>query len=252
MDLASYAIEAEVELTHWWFTGRRRLFAREVNRLPLTTSSRVLDVGTSTGTNLRLLRDLGFHAVEGLELSEDAIRYCRNKGLGIVRQGDACAMPFADASFDLILATDIIEHIEDDRRALAEIVRTLRPGGHALITVPAFRSIWGLQDRIAHHKRRYRMRPLVEKIEAAGLIIDRAYHFNFLLFIPIWIARRVIDIFDVKLKSENQINSALINPILSAIFTADLAIAPVLRPPFGVSIFVMARKRMIGKKDERL
>src|SRR5262249_915243 len=205
-----------------------------------------LDVGRSTGTNLRLLRELEFRGVEALDASEEAIRYCRDKGLGIVRQGDVCAMPFADASFDLILATDVIEHVEDDGQAIREIRRVLRPGGHALITVPAFPSLWGLQDRVAHHKRRYRMGRLLECIEGAGLSVDRAYPFNFLLFLPIWIAGRLIDVFDIKLKSEGEINSPLMNRILSGVFALDVGLAPVLHPPFGVSILVMARKNGRG------
>jgi SAM-dependent methyltransferase len=242
MDLANYAVEAEAELTHWWFSGRRRLFAREINRLALPKSSPVLEVGSSTGTNLRLLRELEFRSVEALDTSEEAIRYCRDKGLGLVRQGDVCAMPFPAAGFDLVLATDVIEHVNNDRQAIREIARVLRPGGHALITVPAFPSLWGLQDRVAHHKRRYRFRELLERIELAGLLTERAYHFNFLLFVPIWIARRLIDLFNVKLKSEGEVNSPLINHILSGIFSADIALAPLLHPPFGVSILVMARK----------
>src|SRR6266480_4269479 len=142
MDATAYALEAEAEATHWWFTGRRRLFAREIDKTGLSRTSRVLDVGTSTGANLRLLRDLGFRAVDGLDFSQDAIRYCREKGLGLVRLGDVCGMPFVNGSFDLVLATDIIEHVDDDLKALREIGRVLRPGGKVLITVPAFPILW--------------------------------------------------------------------------------------------------------------
>jgi SAM-dependent methyltransferase len=242
VDLATYAFEAEAESAYWWFSGRRRLFAREIGRLALLKSSPILDVGSSTGTNLRMLRDLGFCTVEALDASEEAIRYCRDKGLGMVRQGDVCAMPFSEASFELVLATDVIEHVDDDSQAIREIVRILRPGGYALITVPGFPSLWGLQDRVAHHKRRYQFRQLVELIIAGGLVVERAYHFNFLLFVPIWIARRLIDLFDVKLKSEGEINSPLTCRILSAIFTVDIALSPILHLPFGVSILVIARK----------
>ena len=242
MDLATYAVEAQAELAHWWFVGRRRLFAREIDRLRLPQSSPVLDVGSSTGTNLRVLREFGFRKVEAVDASEEAIRYCRDKGLGVVQQGDVCAMPFPQESFALVLATDVIEHIDDDGQALREIVRILRPGGYALITVPAFPSLWGLQDRVAHHKRRYRLRPLLARIEGAGLVVERSYHFNFLLFGPIWIARRLIDLFGIKLSSEGEINSPLLNRILSAVFSADIALAPLIHPPFGVSILVMARK----------
>jgi len=244
MDAETYAVEAETEETHWWFVGRRRLFAREISRLKIAKSAAVLDVGTSTGSNLRLLADLGFVRASGLEMSEEAIRYCRAKGFARLCCGDVGDLPFAGGSFDLVLATDILEHVDDDRRAIREIARVLRPGGHALITVPAFPSLWGLQDRVARHRRRYRMGQLRERLSAGGFSIDRAYHMNFLLFFPIWAARRLIDLFGIKIESENSINSLSLNRILGAIFAVDCAIAPRLRPPFGVSIVAMVHKQV--------
>ena len=108
------------------------------------------------GTNLRLLQELGIcRTARGLDLSDDAIRWCAEKGLGTVEKGDVCNLPFGEASFELVLATDIIEHVDDDLQAITEIRRVLAPGGTAIITVPAFQSLWGLQDDVAHHKRRY-------------------------------------------------------------------------------------------------
>jgi SAM-dependent methyltransferase len=243
VDPPTYAAEARIEATHWWFVGRRRLFAREIARLGIRHDARTLDIGTSTGTNLRMLRDLGYRSVTGLDFSIDAIRHCEEKGLGPVRQGDICALPFPDASFDLVLATDVIEHVDDDRRALAEIARVLAPGGAVLITVPTFPSLWGTQDRIAQHKRRYRLRPLVAKIEDAGLAAMSQYYFNYLLFVPIWAARRIIDMLRIALKSEGDVNSSLLNVALGVVFEADTITAPIFHPPFGVSALVIARRR---------
>jgi ubiquinone/menaquinone biosynthesis C-methylase UbiE len=147
MEAETYTAEAAAEPTHWWFVGRRRLFGRELVRQAVAIDARVLDIGTSTGANLRMLRDLGFHQVTGLDKSDDAIRFCDEKGLGHVEKGDVCALPFPDSNFDLVLATDIIEHVDDDDRALMEIARVLKPGGRLLVTAPAFQSLWGLQDR---------------------------------------------------------------------------------------------------------
>jgi SAM-dependent methyltransferase len=243
MDISAYAAEAEAEATHWWFTGRRRLFAREIDKTGLPRGSRVLDVGTSTGANLRLLRDLGFHAVDALDFSQEAIRYCREKGLGLVRQGDVCRMPFESGSFDLVLATDIIEHVDDDLKALHEIGRVLRTRGKVLITVPAFPFLWGLQDRVSHHKRRYRRRELVDRVTRAGFVVETCYYFNFLLFFPIWIGRRLIDILRLNVQHEAQINSPLLNRILSPLFGADVALAPILHSPFGASILLIGEKK---------
>ncbi len=239
---ATYATEAAIEETHWWFVGRRRLFARELQAAGLRLDARILDLGTGTGSNLRMLRDLRFSAVEGLDISEEAIRYCGEKGLGTVRRGSICDIPFENGAFDAVLATDVIEHVEDDKRAPAELARIVKPGGTALITVPAFPALWGLQDEVALHYRRYRMKPLLRFVRASGLSIVRAYHFNYLLFLPIWGARRVMRLARTRLASEGQIRGPALDRILSAVFTLDILTAPRLNMPFGVSILVRATK----------
>lgn len=242
MDIATYAAEAEAEETHWWFIGRRRLFSREITSLGLSENAAILDVGTSTGTNLRMLRDLGFQRVTGLDLSPEAIRLCAAKGLGRIHCGDVSALPFEEASFDLVLATDILEHVEDDALALTQIARVLKQGGRTLVTVPAFESLWGLQDKVAHHFRRYRMSQVKKLISQAGLRPSRCFYFNFLLFVPIWIARQILRTLDIKLASESQLNSPLLNRLLTSVFELDLRAAPWVRPPLGVSILIFAEK----------
>ena len=243
MDADTFAVEAEVEASHWWFVGRRWLFAREIARLGLRHDISVSDIGTGTGAGLRMLRGIGFTNVRGVDASEEAIRHCAAKGLGIVEPGSICAMPFADASQDLVLVTDVIEHVDDDLLALQEVARVLTPHGFALITVPTFQSLWGLQDEVAHHKRRYRMNELLALIEKAGLQPLRSYYFNYLLFVPIWLARQIIRLVGAEFKSENEVNSPVINRVLTWIFRLDCLTAPLLRPPVGVSALVIAKKR---------
>ncbi len=242
MDVATYAVEAEVEETHWWFVGRRQLFSREIRAMKLASNSAILDVGTSTGTNLRMLGDLAYDNVIGLDQSPEAIHFCQSKGLGMVKKGDICAMPFDDNHFNLVLATDVVEHVDDDAGALREIARVLKPGGSALITVPTFQVLWGLQDDISHHKRRYRKSQMLKLVEEAGLEPKKDYYFNYILFVPIWLARRMIDLFNVKVDSEGEIGSPVINRILNSLFAVDIKTAPFIRPPFGVSALVIAQK----------
>lgn len=242
MQATNYAVEAEIEATHWWFVGRRRLFGRMIFDLGIASEAAILDIGSSTGTNLRLLKEIGFDNVIGLDASEESIRYCREKGLGEVMKGDICNLDFEDAAFSLVLATDVIEHVDDEAAALKEVARVLRPGGTALITVPAFPSLWGLQDEVSHHKRRYRKAELIHKIEAVGLRVEKAFYFNYLLFGPIWLARQVLRLSRIALASEGALNSPLINRLFTAVFDVDVATAPVLRPPFGVSALVITYK----------
>lgn len=244
MDNSTYEVESQVEATHWWFVGRRKLFGQIINTFGLQLTVEVLDIGTSTGTNLRMLRDLGYSNVSGLDLHDEAIQWCADKGLGKVDKGDICNIPSDDCKYDLILATDIIEHVDDDVKALTEIHRVLKPYARSIITVPAFQSLWGLQDTASHHKRRYRKAELIEKLSASGLEVEECFYFNYLLFFPIWIARQIIRVFQVNIKSENELNSSFINFILAKIFLVDINTARRLALPFGVSLLAIVKKRI--------
>lgn len=242
MQESVYAADARLESHHWWYVGRRKLFGKFIGDMALLPDAPILDIGTSSGTNLRMLREMGFSEVTGLDFSEEAIRFCAQNGLGTVRRGDITAMPFADQTFSLVLATDIIEHVDDDVLALTEVARVLQPGRHALITVPAFPALWGFQDDVSLHKRRYRMAPLLERIRAVGLEPRQHFHFNYLLFGPIWSARQIMKVWHHSFRSESEVNSPLVNRVLSTIFNMDVLTAPRLAPPFGVSILVVAQK----------
>jgi SAM-dependent methyltransferase len=242
VDELTYQIEAEIEANHWWFVTRRKLLSRIIRELGVAPDAPILDLGTSTGTNLRMLKDLDCRNAIGLDKSPAAIRFCAEKGLGRVEQGDVCDLPFADEHFACVLATDIVEHVDDDVRALSEICRVLAPGGTAVITVPAFESLWGVQDDVSHHKRRYRKRQLEARLRAAGLEGVEVFYFNYLLFFPIWLARQVIHYLRLQVRNENLVNTSLINRVLTAIFTLDVYTARWVRAPFGVSILAIARR----------
>jgi len=242
MERSVYSVEAAVEEGHWWFMGRRRLLSRALARLAIDRHACVLDVGSGTGANLRVLRELGFHRIWGLDSNLDAIRWCATKGLGKIVRGDATTLPLRDEVADLVIAADIIEHLDDDQSGLEEIRRVLRPAGRALVTVPAFSGLWGLQDVVSHHKRRYRASELRAKLQAAGLVVCELHYFNYLLFLPIWSARQVLRCLRLRLDSENQVNFPLLNRALAGIFAFDVATSPRLKPPFGVSLFALVTK----------
>jgi SAM-dependent methyltransferase len=243
MERSVYAVEAAVEKGHWWFRGRRRLLRRALTRLAIERDARVVDVGSGTGANLRVLRELGFRHICGVDSNPDAIRWCEAKGLGKVVRADAGALPLRDEVADLVLAADILEHMDDDRQGLDEIRRILRPRGTAIITVPAFSALWGLQDVVSHHKRRYHASELAAKLGSAGFVVRELHYFNYLLFLPIWSARQAIRVLRVRLDSENQVNSPLLNRVLAGIFAFDVTTSPRLKPPFGVSLFAMLGRR---------
>ena len=243
MDANTYAVESEIEENHWWFVVRRLLFKSIIEKLNLSVDRPILDVGTSTGTNLRLLRSMGFENYRGLDRSTEAVRWCKSKGLGKVEIGDVCLMPFNDSYFDLILATDILEHVENDLLALRELRRVGKEKGSVVITVPAFPSLWGLQDEVSHHKRRYSRNELEKKLETVGFSCENRFYFNFILFLPVYLIRQFMRIRKISVDSENELNTPLLNKILKFIFHVDIILAKRFCPPFGVSLFILARPK---------
>lgn len=242
MNVETFAIEAEVQRDHWWFVGRRHLLDRLLGELDPRPTWRVLEIGTGTGANLPVLARLGVRQVVGCDLSAEALRYSRDTSGLPFAQADASRLPFASNSFDVIVAADVIEHVDDDGAAVHEFARVLKPGGHFVFTVPAFPSLWGPQDIVAHHRRRYRRSGLLKLVKRAGLQVSRCFHFNYLLFAPIWAARKLLLALRIKVESENAINTVTVNRLLKRVFLADINSATKLRVPFGVSICVVGRK----------
>jgi SAM-dependent methyltransferase len=156
----------ELEDRHWWFRNRRRLVWALLTRVGVPPSPRILDAGCGTGRNLVEFGPLG--EAEGVDFSDDAVAFCHERGLRGVRNARVEELPFPDRRFDLILATDVIEHLDDDRRALSELRRVAAPAARLIITVPAYNWLWSRHDESHHHRRRYTLSRLRERVAAAG------------------------------------------------------------------------------------
>ena len=111
-------------------------------------------------------------------------------------------LPFPDSSFHLVTCLDVIEHIRDDQRALRELFRVTRPGGHLLVTVPAYQALWSAHDERNEHQRRYRRGSLRAVAAAAGWQLVRDTHFNSLLLAPAAAVRLAGRVRDVRRRSE--------------------------------------------------
>jgi SAM-dependent methyltransferase len=157
-----------LETRHWWFRAKRRMvYALLAAWAP--RGARVLDLGCGTGMTLLELPRV--YCGLGLDPSPEALAFCRGRGLERLARGSAIDLPLSDASVHAVLALDIVEHIDDDRRALSEIARVLRPDGVAVITVPAFPFLWSAHDEALHHKRRYTRSTLERALADAGLAV---------------------------------------------------------------------------------
>jgi SAM-dependent methyltransferase len=201
---------------------------------------RVVEVGAGTGANLAVLTGFASRLVVACDVSVDALRRLQNRAA--LTRADATSLPFMSDSIDLLLAADVIEHLDDDGDALREFARVLRPGGHLILTVPAFQSLWGPQDVVAQHRRRYRRSALLRLVRETQVSVATCFHFNYMLFAPIWTARKLLLALGVRVASENQINTSLLNWVMTRVFQVDVDTAPILKPPFGVSLCLVATK----------
>jgi SAM-dependent methyltransferase len=239
----TYSIMFEVEGKHWWFAGRRRIIAEFVGRVCREMKEprpRILDVGCGTGANLQMLSQFG--AAEGVDVSAEALEFCRARGLAEVKQGTAEHLPFADASFDLVTGLDVVEHLDDDIGGLREMRRVLSSNGRVVLFVPAFMFLWGVQDDISHHRRRYTLPELKQKLRDAGLQVERASYANISFFVPILIGRVLMRLTGWRPASENNITIGALNGLLGRILGAESWWLRRLSFPFGVSIICVARK----------
>lgn len=240
----TYSIMYEVEGRHWWFIGRRRIISSFVARICEDEigkrQPRILDVGCGTGANLQMLANYGI--AEGVDVSLDALEFCRARGLSKVKQGAAEALPYEDASFDLVTGLDVVEHLDDDVLGLKEMRRVLRPRGRALLFVPAFMFLWGVQDDVSHHRRRYTLPDLKARLAEAGLVVERATYANITFFLPILLGRVIMRLTGVRPASENNITIGALNGLLGWILGAERWWLRRLNFPFGVSIVCVAQR----------
>ena len=243
----TYAIMREVEDKHWWYVGRRRIIADFVRRIceqlraERNSEPRILDIGCGTGGNLETLS--GFGQAEGVDISIEALDFCRARGLNNVREGAAETLPYESESFDLVTGLDVVEHLDDDVSGLREMRRVLRPGGRMLLFVPAFMFLWGVQDDVSHHRRRYTLSELKQKLQQAGMNVERASYANISFFGPILLGRLFMRVSGLRPASENNINIGTLNGLFGKILGAESWWLSRMSFPFGVSIICVARRK---------
>ena len=253
MKPAEYRRMYEAEEAQWWYAGQREIASALLGPAlgaEAPRPRRLLDAGCGTGFNLLALGRLG--RATGIDLAPEAIAFCRERGVRAVR-ASLLALPFPDAAFDAVTSFDVVYHawVTDDRAAVAEMARVVRPGGLLLLRVPALKMLWGAHDAEVQSRHRYTRRELVALLEGSGLELLRASYCNSLLF-PLLLARRGLD----HLTGRQGSDVGFLPPPLEALFGRLLGLEArwLARRsfPLGSSVWALGRKPTAAEGPGRL
>jgi SAM-dependent methyltransferase len=223
---------------YWWYRARAELLRAAVGRF-VGEPRRVLDVGSADGPSIGWLRGRG----QQVSLDIDP----RGLDTGGVC-GSALALPFADESFDVVAAFDVIEHCDPESAVVSELARVLTPEGRMLISVPAYTWVWTRFDELSGHYRRYTRRRAIEAVRAAGLTVDRATYV-FMSVFPIFavdrlrtrVRERVTDGAGPDVATLPRVSST-VERTLMALSRLDQRLLQRFDLPFGSSVVVAATK----------
>ncbi len=254
MEAEQYAVMARREERHWWYAGMRHsALALLATGLPGGQPLDILDAGCGTGGTTVELRRFG--RVFGVDLAEEALRPAAGRGLaGCLARGTIERLPFGSATVDVVTSFEVVYHLAvgDDRRALAELRRVLRPGGVLLLRVPAHDWLRGEHDRLVHTRHRYGRHEVAAKLAEAGFTVERLSWANSLLFLPA-AAKRLLERWpgsraDAASPPTGEPDlwqpPGPVNALLQGIVGAEaVALSRSIPLPWGLSLVALARAR---------
>lgn len=245
MEPEEYQRNYDLEDWHWWFVGRQSTVRNLLQKFVRPRGNqRILDVGCGTGTMTKFLGQYG--GVAGVDISEIALGFCRKRDLDSLLRATALALPFADNSFELVTAFDVVYHkrVEDDLKALKEFHRVCKNNGLLVITACAFDFLRGEHDVAVHGARRYTLGELKGKLKRAGFEVEKATYTNALLF-PLVLTNRL---WGKLRRSRRRAKSDLgpvnryLNTVLAWISKLEAFSLKRIDFPFGSSVVCLARR----------
>jgi ubiquinone/menaquinone biosynthesis C-methylase UbiE len=247
MNPEEYKNLSEVEISHWFYRTKRQI-ARYwlLKSYPLRMDSVLADCGAGTGLFAREMSNIC--KVIAIDSQEEALRLAeQNVGEENVKKGSCVALPLNDSSVDCIAALDVLEHIEDDQLAVKEFARVLKPGGVAVVTVPAMQSLWSDWDVALHHYRRYCRSSLLKLFDAASFPVMHWNYINVLALPGVFAARKLRPLFRSRPKEkssgrlEDEMLPRWLDASLSIAFKA-LACQDWIHFPAGVGLLAIAKR----------
>lgn len=233
----------DLEDKHWWHKNKRSVVLKLINQFVAVKEKklRILDIGCGTGKNLEDMRGLG--SAVGIDISKEAIKFCRKRGLKNVAVGSSYETNFKKSSFQVSTLLDVLEHT-DDKKTLEELHRVLKPDGFLVITVPAFKFLWSKWDDVLKHKRRYTKSSLRQVLENNGFtVLKISYMYSFLVLPALVIRLIKSKQYKNNYPSDFQLSNPLLNSFFLGLAKLEYFFSAVLPIPFGTSLVCISKKK---------
>ncbi len=242
MEKSYYKNYFVLEKMHWLFRIRRKIFLYFVGKYT-KPNAKIFDFGCGSGYLVGELQKMGYDTY-GLDFEKYAIDYGLNQGINNLKLATGEKIDYPDETFNIVTAFDVLEHIENEKPIIKELVRILKPGGKMIISVPAYMWLWGVQDDISHHFRRYTAGSLVNVFKnLPELKVIRKTYFNTFLFPPIAVVRLFSKWFNIKNRnSDFDIKTGFLDVIFYHVFNLEHHFLKFIDFPFGVSILLVLEK----------
>jgi len=235
-----------LEENHWWFMGRRDIILSLIKAYFQDKKDiKILEIGCSGGPLLKRLLREGYRRVFGIDLSPRAILLCKSRGVSNVLLMDGKEMGILTEKVDLLIASDVLEHIKDDKNAIREWYRVLKRGGIIICFVPAFGFLWSEHDELNNHFRRYTRKELINLFRTVEMKILRASYWNFCLFFPTLLLRTfcklpLLNRFRFRqLREVGKVSNRVLGGLLKI---ENEILMRGVNFPFGISAMVVAQK----------
>lgn len=244
MDRSAYQLHLDVDRSHFWRAAKRELLRDLLTEIgPPGRQLRLLDIGGASSLYPAVLAEWG--SVTVVEPDGECVETAKAVLGTDIRQGRLPDDLGVEGPFDVISMLDVLEHIEDDQRALEVVRSLLAPDGRLILTVPALPALYSDHDRALHHFRRYTQRTLTDVIEGAGLRVRRISYWTSLL-LPLLVAQRSLSKARAVLRPNPnpeysvKLPGKTLNSILGAAMTMERHLLRSMPMPVGSSLFAIA------------
>jgi SAM-dependent methyltransferase len=240
MDPRYGAQYARLYRNHWWWRAREEYLTRLLDRVVGPNGAgETFDFGCGDGLFFPILQRYGAERPRGLE-PDASLLDPAGPWFDRITTGALSDDPAERARYGLIVALDVLEHLQHPQPAMAILAARLRPGGWFVATVPAFNGLWTAHDEVNHHHRRYRLRDIEDLVRESGLEIVESRYFFVWLAVVKWLVvlkERVI----TPVVKPAEVPVAPLNAAALALTRLEQRILGDIPPPFGSSAMVVAR-----------